>query len=378
MSSWSWRFFVSLGGGLAAFAVLAVPLLVWQYRRFGRLSPRRIAAVVAISVYAVALVAYTLLPLPESATRCGRGPAPVQLVPLRFVTDMFAGNRDLAAALISRPALQVVANVALFVPFGLVVRRYARASVLVTAVAGLAASLLIELTQGTALWGAFACPWRIADVDDVLTNTAGAVLGAVLSPWLLAWLPQPQRLRAGRLRPAPVTTLRRLIGMVVDLLAFSVLAALLRGLLALPGRLGAAWTPDLVPGLAAAPALLAGVVVFWGPALRGRGASLGQRTVWLTPSWPRRPSAGRRLWRASVVGGAYALLTALADAAPAGSPERLLASAAPLLVLLALVSVPGTAGHRGLSGILSGATMIDARTNPSVGDAASQPPGASR
>ena len=79
-----------------------------------------------------------------------------------------------------------------------------------------------------------------------------------------------------------------------------------------------------------------------------------------------------------MVGGAYALLIALADAAPAGSPERLLASAAPLLVLLALVSVPATAGHRGLSGILSGATMIDARTNPSVGEAASQPPGASR
>lgn len=132
--------------------MLVVPLLVWQYRRFGRLSPRRIALVCAISVYAVALVAYTLLPLPVSTTRCASpGAASLQFVPFRFVTDMFAGHRgrDLTAALTSRPALQVLANVALFVPFGLLMRRYWRRGLLVTTLAGLGASLLIEVTRGT-------------------------------------------------------------------------------------------------------------------------------------------------------------------------------------------------------------------------------------
>ena len=121
-------------------AVLMVPLPVWQYHRLGRLSPRRIAAACAVSVYAVALLAYTLLPLPDSTTRCGRpGVVHLQLVRFRFVADVVAANRgrDLAATPSSQAALQVVSNVALFVPLGLVVRTYWRRGVLVTTLVGL-------------------------------------------------------------------------------------------------------------------------------------------------------------------------------------------------------------------------------------------------
>ena len=62
---------VAVVGGLGLFAVLLVPVLVVQQRRFGRLSVRRILAVSAVCVYAVALVAYTFLPLPGSVHDCG-------------------------------------------------------------------------------------------------------------------------------------------------------------------------------------------------------------------------------------------------------------------------------------------------------------------
>ncbi len=49
--------------------------------------------------------------------------------------------------------------------------------------AGLAASLLIEVSQLTGLFGIYPYAYRCCDVDDVITNTLGAALG-----WVCAWL----------------------------------------------------------------------------------------------------------------------------------------------------------------------------------------------
>ncbi|WP_407319692.1 VanZ family protein [Isoptericola halotolerans] len=88
----------------------------------------------------------------------------------------------------------------------------------------LAASLLIELTQYTGIYGLIGCSYRVADVDDVLTNTLGGLLGALMAPLVLRWMPQPRELAGSRLDPRPVTVWRRWLGMVVDLFAVSALA----------------------------------------------------------------------------------------------------------------------------------------------------------
>ena len=77
--------------------------------------------------------------------------------------------------------LQVVLNVVLFLPFGVFVRLITHRGVVVATVLGFAVSLLIEVTQLTGVWGVYPCAYRLFDVDDLLTNTLGAFLGAVLS-----------------------------------------------------------------------------------------------------------------------------------------------------------------------------------------------------
>lgn len=54
------------GGTLLSLPVL-VPLLVWQYRHYGRLTVPRLLGALAVSLYAAGLFAYTLLPLPVPA-----------------------------------------------------------------------------------------------------------------------------------------------------------------------------------------------------------------------------------------------------------------------------------------------------------------------
>ncbi len=76
---------------------------------------------------------------------------------------------------------------------------------------GFATSLLIETTQGTGVWGLYACPFRLFDVDDLLTNTVGALVGSLLSVLFV-----DRRRRQVRL-PDRVALGRRWMGMLCDL-----------------------------------------------------------------------------------------------------------------------------------------------------------------
>lgn len=365
MDRWSLPFDVAVVGGLALFAVLLVPVLVVQYRRFGRLSPRRVLAVSAVCVYAVALVAYTTLPLPPTTQNCGpTGGTRINLVPFAFVRDIARATAGLGlvGTLTSAVTLQVVFNVALFVPFGLLVRRFGGRRLRTTTLLGLLTSLAIEVSQGTALWGLYACSYRIADVDDLIANTTGALLGALLAPRFLAWLPTPAQLVPRRLQPRPVTTLRRWTGMVVDAVVLAVGAAVV-------GFLGLVVAPLLQvsatsgPGVyaPALPALLAGLGTFVLPVLTRSGASVGQRLVWLRPSWPAPPALGRRLLLA-VAGTAWSLSFALGAVVDPEGPFQLLALLLSAAGVVAPLSVPFTRGARGLSLVLAGADLVDSRT----------------
>lgn len=372
MDTWTWQAGVGIVGGLLLFGALLVPAIVVQFRRYGRISTRRMLGAVALSVYGVALVAYTLLPLPSPAEACGVDRSRmVNLIPFHFVADILRENPGASplGLVVSRASLQVVLNIALFVPLGLFVRRYWHRGVLTTTIAGFAGSVLIELVQFTGLFGVYGCPYRVADVDDVLANTLGAVLGGLVAPAALWWMPRRRDLAAARLEPRPVSGWRRWLGMVLDLLIFGFISSVV--------TVGIVLVRTFVPGSEEAPIqpieyavthLAPGLLVFFVPALFGFGASLGQRIVFLTPVWNgARGSTGQRLARASVTGGSYTLGLLLSDFG-GFAPFAPLAVLTSLVVLVSFASVPFSRGHRGLSAILTGADMADARTLPRVPD----------
>lgn len=382
MSVWIWSGRTALVVGSLLFAGILIPLLAWQSRRYGRLDARRMAGSAAVSLYLTALVTYTWLPLPErSAAYCAahavRG---VRLDPLHSVGDIqrAVGGLPFAQAATSETLLQVVFNVLLFVPWGVIAVGFLHRGILAATLSGLAASLFIEVTQATGLWFVYPCAYRLGDVDDVLTNTLGALLGALVAPALLWWMPKARTLAASRLTPRPVTTARRWAGMAVD--AFCVVA--IDTALTITYRIARialgypALGPDddrfLTPLL-----VVPWLVVFCWPAWNGGRAgsgSAGQNALWLTPVWyADEPGGGggpggrggtmqtdgtrlRRLVRASVIAGPWTLLWMLAV-----SPVPWAGRFGFVLVLAAVLAVPFTRTHRGISGVLTGAEMADIR-----------------
>lgn len=144
--------------------------------------------------------------------------APTQLRPFQFVHDILDYPAGSAGELSLDPAvMQVALNVMLFVPLGLFVRLLWRRGFAVATVVGFALSLAIETTQVTGVWGLYPCSYRLFDMGDLMANTAGALLGGLLSVALRSRL-SGRGVPADAAAPRPVTVPRRLLGMLCDVL----------------------------------------------------------------------------------------------------------------------------------------------------------------
>ncbi|MFD9512471.1 VanZ family protein [Streptomyces mirabilis] len=140
-------------------------------------------AFVAMVAFAVALARLTLVPSPASKAL--------------IHTNLHPGSS--LRAYLDQPALrdavkQIGGNVVLGVPFGVLVpvlipkARGILRVLLLTAVV----MLLVELVQGTLITG------RAFDIDDVILNTSGALVGYLLLGRRMGRAVHPKRRRQGR------------------------------------------------------------------------------------------------------------------------------------------------------------------------------------
>ncbi|WP_240665818.1 VanZ family protein [Agromyces sp. LHK192] len=335
---------IGVGVGLLAF----VPYVAIAYRRHGRLTAWRVLVPFAMLVYGIAVWTYTLLPLPDpdEIERC----AGVNLNPGEFVPEI-AGAIGRGHPLTDPAVLQLALNVLLFVPLGVFVRLLWRRGVVVSLLAGLGLSLLIELTQLTGVWGLYPCAYRVFDVDDLLTNTLGAVIGSLLS----LTLPASWRLSAAdasaAAHPTPVTRARRVLAMVVD--AMSVLFITATVQLATVGVVVLLFDGDPTPEFLAAVALVAPAIPFVITAIPAlvAGRTIGDAAVRLQYTGSRYPTWAARLLRFLGGIGGIQLLAAFTGSSGWYS----------LALIASLVATLASTGGRGFPGLLSGQRVADAR-----------------
>lgn len=334
---------IFLGVGLAVAGF--VPAAAIAYRRRGSFPLVRILLLLAATIYAVALWAYTLLPVPDVGSYVCAG---TQFHPFGFVSDILRAREEVGvrALLTSAAFLQVALNVVLFVPLGFFVRAIAGRGMLVAGTLGLATSLLIETTQLTGIWGLYPCPYRVFDVDDLMINTVGAVIGSAISVLLV----RPHA------RPAPrtITVGRRLVGMVADLLV----------ILGTGAPLAVAWRAWQLYGLEVPFDEIPTTTQFWllwGPpimleavAVLGFGRTVGEWVVGLRATAPSGVWWRRIVKLMTGVGG----LTLLLMADFPGSGLLLLG-----FVVATVVTLPRTDEHRGLSNALAGMQVRPVRSD---------------
>ncbi|WP_251212418.1 VanZ family protein [Adlercreutzia murintestinalis] len=227
LGSYSDNFAVALGLWPVASFILTLPILAYLYHRDGRIRFASAVATYLSVLYVLGLACFTLYPLPSGT----EGPGltygvPPQLVPLTCLSDVAKDGL---------PAVfQIVANVVLFVPLGFIAGRLLRLRFVPTALLGLCTSLLVEIAQLTGFFGLYPYAYRMFDVDDLLTNTTGAVLGYALS--VLAARVLPETVEDVPAKTSHPTLMRRGVALWIDsmIIGFGMVLIFLVGDLLIP------------------------------------------------------------------------------------------------------------------------------------------------
>lgn len=221
------------------FPVIAVlftlPYIAYNYRKYGSVISLRIVIVYSFMLYMLCVYCLVILPLPTGEAAAGLHGRRMQLIPFQFVRSMMEEVDAVGAdprtwlGLIGHPAfLSALLNVCMTMPFGVYLRYYFRCGLKRTATLTFLLSLFFELTQLTGLYFIYPGSYRVFDVDDLMTNTLGGLLGYWIARPLTCWLPDRESLDSASLaRGRHVSLLRRLMAMGYDLAVSACLCGVL-------------------------------------------------------------------------------------------------------------------------------------------------------
>ena len=217
------------------FPILAVlftiPYIAWNYHKYGSVLSLRILIVYSFILYMLCAYCLVILPLPTGEAAANLSGHQAQLVPFTFLGDI-ARDSD---AVLSQPRtwltvfnsnafLTTLFNLFLTMPFGMYLRYYFRCGWKRTLVYSLLLSLFFELTQLSGLYFIYSGSYRLFDVDDLIVNTCGSMIGFVLARIAMRFLPSREELdRESFVRGRRVSLLRRIVAFIYDEIAYAVL-----------------------------------------------------------------------------------------------------------------------------------------------------------
>lgn len=215
--------------------LLAVPYALYQYRRFGAISIWKTFVVFTFILYCLCAVSLIVFPLPADHSAVVESARTPQLHPfhvieqIRETTDFSMSDRSTWGPALRSPVVyEAIFNVMLTVPLGAYLCYLFRCRWWMALLIGMATTLLFETSQLTGLFGLYTHPYRLFDVDDLILNTTGTMLGF----WLmipLAWaLPSMDEVneQARERGSSRVSLTRRALAAVVDLTVLAVLFVL--------------------------------------------------------------------------------------------------------------------------------------------------------
>lgn len=287
--------------------LLALPYALYQYRRFGAISVWKTFVVFTFILYCMCAVSLIVFPLPKDPSQIVEIAQTPQLHPFHFVeqiretTDFSWADRSTwGPTLKTRAAYEAYFNVLLTVPLGAYLCYLFRCRWWIALLIGMATTLLFETSQLTGLFGTYDHPYRLFDVDDLILNTTGTMLGFWLMIPLTWALPSMDEVneQARERGSSRVSLTRRVLAAVVDLTVLAVLfvlawimfsptdAQIAKALAVDPSRAGAKTLAfRFIGGLFADPmsalllALAIGAVLFAVIPMASKGRTIGKALV---------------------------------------------------------------------------------------------------
>ncbi len=179
------------------FAILmTLPIFAITIIKYKTVNPVRIGLNYFGLLYFLCLIAVVFFPLPTMEQAQQLSGHEFQSIPFHFICDIIKDN----TLDITRPAtylkglyntavLQIICNILMTVPFGMLLRYYFGVSGKKIVIITCLLSLVIEIAQLTGLFGIYKGSYRLCDVDDLMANTLGGYVGYRLVHAVEAFVP---------------------------------------------------------------------------------------------------------------------------------------------------------------------------------------------
>ncbi len=204
--------------------VLTLPFLIYHYRKYGSISPFRTILLFSFFFYLICCYFLVVLPLPSRSSVANYTKPYYNLRPFYFVSDLLSSNsfnytdfKTYSILFKNSKFSDVIFNILMVIPFGVYLRYYFKCGFFKTLFYSFLLSLFFELTQLSGLYFIYPRPYRLFDVNDLISNSFGGLIGYLICPIICFFLPDREKIDANDYtRGCIVSFGRRFVALFID------------------------------------------------------------------------------------------------------------------------------------------------------------------
>lgn len=203
--------------------LLSLPFLIHHYRKYGSITFLRFLLVFSFFFYLLCVYFLVVTPLPTRGEVLNYKGTYYNLKPFFVLPEIFMyGDFNITKPesymfLFNQKYLEPLFNILMTIPFGIYLRYYFKCSFLKTLIYSFLLSLFFELSQLSGLYFMYPRPYRLCDVNDLINNTTGGILGFLIEALFSMFLPDRDKIDdKSYLKGRNVSVLRKGVALTID------------------------------------------------------------------------------------------------------------------------------------------------------------------
>ena len=213
--------------------LITIPYILIQYHKYGSINKLRVLIIYSFILYLLVIYFLVILPLPSIDVVKNLTSPKYQLIPFNFIIDFIKDNplvlnnpKTYIKTLLNPNVYIVLFNIIMTIPYGMYLNYYYKKDLKTIMKYTFLLSLFFELTQLTGLYFIYPRPYRLFDVDDLMINTLGGILGYFIMNKLKVLLPSREEIDEKSINDSvKVSVLRRITSILIDIFIYIVLIA---------------------------------------------------------------------------------------------------------------------------------------------------------
>lgn len=215
--------------------IFTIPYILIEYHKYGSIYYLRVIIIYSFILYLLTAYFLVIMPLPTIETVSKLTTPTTQLIPFKFIQDFInetsfciTNIHTYIKSLLEPCCYVVIYNILLCLPFGIYLHYYFKKNLRKTVIYSFLLSLFFELTQLTGLYFIYPRSYRLFDVDDLILNTLGGLIGYYIGSLFIKILPNRDKIDEKSYQlGSKVSFLKKLVAFNIDLFLIIFMSSIL-------------------------------------------------------------------------------------------------------------------------------------------------------